>query len=91
MPHGPAGLTRLAKIAATASTKLLPHDIALVESQQPKQGFFTQLREGLFGVLFVMAKDTHVVKRRHVILLFVNLLQVRWTGLVLPAFFQLLA
>jgi hypothetical protein len=56
--------------------KVSPHDIGIDESQQRKQGFFAQLREGLFGVLFVMAKDTHVVKKRHIILLFINLLQV---------------
>jgi hypothetical protein len=90
MRGGPPGLSRLAKLAPISSTKASLHDIGIDESQQQKQGFFEQVREGLFGVLFVMAKDTHVVKKRHVILLFINLLQVCvGSGCIAAAFFHI--
>ncbi len=76
-PHGPAGLTRLATIASTVPMKASSQDGPVDESHQPKRGVLDQFREGLFGALFVMAKDTQVVKHRLIVLLFINLIQVR--------------
>lgn len=77
-----AGLTRLAKevVFAADNGHIDMDELAAESSRSGSQGFFSQVREGLFGVLFVMAKETHIVKRRHVVLLFINLLQVCGRG-----------
>lgn len=73
------GSTRLAKevVVPVKDSQADMLEAIGVDSAEPvSEGFFQKLKDGLFGVLFVMAKDTHVVKKRHIVLLFINLLQV---------------
>ena len=73
------GLARLAKEVALPSDSARSEieDLSAESARSGSQGFFQQLRDGLFGVLFVMAKETHVVKRQHIILLSITMIQVR--------------